>query len=250
VLKKLLIGVAVFAVVLLVALSYILGKTDNSAEIMRNRLELQQMRASRDSIKAVVAFKDSLQMMLRRQVGSLQSETEALRAQVDLIEEQRQRGQLAVRNLRKPEDLQRKLRETFPELAGSDWGVTDVFNEENQISLQYLLIPLWFSETFIIQDQNSAAYKEQVNKLRMVGVLQDSIGSLKDSVLVLETQKSSAWKGGYDVAFAKYETINAKYDSLLKRPPQFKVGIPNKWTFIIGSAVGALGGVAVGSQLK
>lgn len=249
-LKKLLIGVAVFAVVLLAALSYILGKSDNSAEISRNRLELQQLRASRDSIKAVVAFKDTVQMILQKQVGSLQSEANALRKQVDLIEKERVQGQLVVRRLRKPEALKNKLGETFPELAASDWGITEVYNAENQVSLQYLLIPLWFSETFIIQNQNSAAYKEQVVKLRQVDVLQDSIGALKDSIFVLETQKSLAWKGGYDVAFAKYAVVNAKYDSLLKRPPQFKVGLPNTWTFIAGSAVGALGGVAVGSQIK
>ena len=245
-LKKVFIAVVVFAVVLLVALSYILGKTDNSAEINRNRLELQQLRASRDSIKTVVAFKDTLQGMLRQQIRALQSEREALRGQVELIEQQRQQGQLTVRNLRKPEDLLKKLRATYPELAESDWGVTEVYNAENQISIQYLLIPLWFSETFIIQDQNSVAYKEQNEKLRVLDTLGKRVGVLQDSVLVLEIQKSRAYKSGYDVAFAKYETVNAKYDSLLKRPPQFKVGIPNKWVFIGGALTGVAGGMILG----
>lgn len=242
-LKKVLLVVAVFAVVLLVALSYILGKTDNSAEINRNRLELERLRASRDSIKTVVAFKDTMQKMLQQQISVLQSEREALRGQVEAIEEQRAQGQLTVRNLRKPEDLLKKLRETYPELAESDWGVTEVYNAANQVSIQYLLIPLWFSETFIIQDQNSAAYKEQVEKLLLLDTLGQRVGVLQDSVLVLEIQKSKAYKSGYDEAFAKYELVNAKYDSLLKRPPQFKVGIPNKWTFIGGALTGAAGGV-------
>jgi len=245
-LKKIFIVVVMFAVVLLVALSYILGKTDNSAEINRNRLELQQLRASRDSIKTVVAFKDTLQRILQQQISTLQSEREALRGQVEMIEEQRQQGQLTVRNLRKPEDLLKKLRATYPELAESDWGVTEVYNAENQVAIQYLLLPLWFSETFIIQDQNSAAYKEQNEKLRLLDTLGRRVGVLQDSVLVLEIQKSKAWKTGYDEAFTKYEFVNAKYDSLLKRPPQFKVGIPNKWVFFGGAAVGALGGITLG----
>lgn len=245
-LKKVLLVVAVFAVVLLVALSYILGKTNNGAEINRNRLELERLRASRDSIKTVVAFKDTMQRMLQQQIATLQSEREALRGQVDAIEQQRERGQLTVRNLRKPEDLLKKLRETYPELAESDWGVTEVYNAANEVSIQYLLIPLWFSETFIIQDQNSAAYKEQNEKLRLLDTLGERVGVLQDSVLVLEIQKSRAYKSGYDEAFAKYELVNAKYDSLLKRPPQFKVGIPNKWVFISGAAVGAAGGVLLG----
>lgn len=244
--KKIFVAVIVFAVALLAALSYILGKTDNSAEINRNRLELERLRASRDSIKTVVAFKDTMQKLLQQQIFALQSEREALRGQVEVIEAQRQQGQLSVRNLRKPEDLLKKLRATYPELAESDWGVTEVYNAENQVSIQYLLIPLWFSETFIIQDQNSAAYKEQNEKLRLLDTLGQRVGVLQDSVLVLEIQKSRAYKSGYDEAFAKYELVNAKYDSLLKRPPQFKVGIPNKWVFISGAAVGAAGGVLLG----
>lgn len=245
-LKKVLLVVVIFAVVLLVALSYILGKSDNSAEINRNRLELERLRASRDSIKTVVAFKDTMQKMLQQQILALQSEREALRGQVEAIEEQRQQGQLTVRNLRKPDDLLKKLRETYPELAESDWGVTEVYNAANQVSIQYLLIPLWFSETFIIQDQNSAAYKEQNEKLRLLDTLGERVGVLQDSVLVLEIQKSKAYKSGYDEAFAKYELVNAKYDSLLKRPPQFKVGIPNKWVFLSGAVTGVAGSVILG----
>ena len=244
--KKIFVAVVVFAVALLVALSYILGKTDNSAEINRNRLELERLRASRDSIKTVVAFKDTMQKLLQQQISALQSEREALRGQVEVIEEQRAQGQLSVRNLRKPEDLLKKLRATYPELAESDWGVTEVYNAANQVSIQYLLIPLWFSETFIIQDQNSAAYKEQNEKLRLLDTLGERVGVLKDSVLVLEIQKSRAYKSGYDEAFAKYELVNAKYDSLLKRPPQFKVGIPNKWVFVSGAVTGLAGGVILG----
>lgn len=245
-LKKVLLVVVIFAVVLLVALSYILGKSDNGAEINRNRLELERLRASRDSIKTVVAFKDTMQKMLQQQILALQSEREALRGQVEAIEEQRQQGQLTVRNLRKPDDLLKKLRETYPELAESDWGVTEVYNAANQVSIQYLLIPLWFSETFIIQDQNSAAYKEQNEKLRLLDTLGERVGVLQDSVLVLEIQKSKAYKSGYDEAFAKYELVNAKYDSLLKRPPQFKVGIPNKWVFLSGAVTGVAGSVILG----
>ncbi len=245
-LKKVLLVVSIFAVVLLVALSYILGKNDNRAEIMRNRLELEQLRASRDSIKTVVAFKDTLQKMLQQQVHVLQSEANSLRSQVDLIEQQRAQSQLVVRQLRRPEDLERKLRATFPELADSDWGVTEVYNAANQISIQYLLIPLWFSETFIIQNQNSAAYREQRDKLRLADSLGLRVSFLQDSLLVLEAQKGAAWKSGYDVAFAKYELVNAKYDSLLKRPPQFKIGVPNKWVFVSGALLGGAGGVLLG----
>ncbi|NUO82389.1 hypothetical protein HUU05_20125 [candidate division KSB1 bacterium] len=245
-LKKVLLAVSIFAVVLLVALSYILGKSDNRAEIMRNRLELEQLRASRDSIKTVVAFKDTLQKMLQQQVHMLQSEANTLRSQVDLIEQQRAQSQLVVRQLRRPEDLEKKLRTTFPELADSDWGVTEVYNAANQISIQYLLIPLWFSETFIIQNQNSTAYREQRDKLRLADSLGLRVSFLQDSLLVLEAQKGAAWKSGYDVAFAKYELVNAKYDSLLKRPPQFKIGVPNKWVFVSGALLGGAGGVLLG----
>ena len=53
-------------------------------------------------------------------------------------------------NLWQKRELKQRLLENFPESGGSDWGVKDVFNEENGIEIEYLLVPLWFSETFII----------------------------------------------------------------------------------------------------
>ncbi len=231
-LKKTLVAVSVFAVLLLIALSWLTARYVDQEEINRARLEMQQLRASRDSILTVVAFKDSLQQLLQEKIDEKQVIVANLRMQVDLLEQRRQADQLTVRTIRKEEELQKRLEQTFPEMAGSDWGVTEVYNEEQDISLRYLLIPFWFSETFIIDHQNSLNYQAQRDKLLQVDSLQSTVIALKDSVFTLEKQKSEAFKAGYDQAYAKYDSLNSKYIALLQKPPQITFGIP-QWSAIL-----------------
>src|SRR6056297_299318 len=245
-LKKGLITVSVIAGLLAIALSFILGRGIDREEIHRAQLEMQQLRASRDSIETLVAIKDSMQNILSERVEDLTSQTDQLRSEVQALEEERAENQLTVRNIRKKEDLQNRLAETFPEMAESDWGVTEVYNEEFDVELEYLLVPLWFSETFIIDHQNSESYKQQVNRFSEIDSLHQQVSVLKDSLFTLEREKTEAYQRGYQEAFAKYEDINAKYIELLEQPPSIDLGVP-KWT-VIGASIGA--GVLVGSQIK
>ncbi|MDR8389613.1 hypothetical protein NC796_00600 [Aliifodinibius sp. S!AR15-10] len=245
-LKTGLIIVSIIAGLLAMGMSYFLGRQINQEEIQRAQLEMQQLRASRDSIKAIAALKDSLQSMLSQEVKQLQSEANRLRGEVQNLEEQRKEDQLTVRTIRKKEELQNRLVKTFPEMAQSDWGVTDVYNEEHDVSVEYLLVPLWFSETFIIDHQNSESYKKQRDKLFAVDSLHQQVDVLQDSLFVLERQKAEAYKTGYDDAYSKYEDLNEKYINLLEKPPSVNLGLP-KWG-VIGASVGA--GVLIGTQIK
>ncbi|MFH5832703.1 hypothetical protein ACG2F4_12945 [Halalkalibaculum sp. DA3122] len=245
-LKTGLIIVSVIAGLLAIGMSYFLGREINREEIQRARMEMQQLRASRDSIQAIVSLKDSLQSLLSSQVRQLQSETNRLRNEVQELEEQRREDQLTVRSIRKKEDLQDRLEKTFPEMANSDWGVTEVYNEEAGVGVEYLLVPLWFSETFIIDHQNSESYKQQRDKLFAVDSLHQQVSVLKDSLFTLEREKAQAYETGYNDAYVKYEDLNEKYIDLLERPPSVELGFP-KWG-VIGASVGA--GVLIGTQIK
>lgn len=244
--KKGLITVSVIAGLLAIGMSYLLGRGINRAEIQRAEMEMQQLRSSRDSIQAVVSLKDSLQSLLSTQVKQLQSETNRLRSEVRDLEEERKEEQLTVRSIRKKEELQNRLVKTFPEMAQSDWGVTEVYDEQNDVGIEYLLVPFWFSETFIIDHQNAESYRKQRDKLFAVDSLHQQVGVLKDSLFVLESEKAQAYKTGYDEAYTKYEDLNEKYINLLERPPSVELGLP-KWG-IIGASVGA--GVLIGTQIK
>lgn len=244
--KRGLVIVSIIAGLLAIGVSYFLGREINREEIQRAEREMQQMRSSRDSLKAVVSLKDSLQSVLSSQVKQLQTETDRLRSEVHELEEERKENQLTVRSIRKKEDLQNRLEKTFPEMAQSDWGVTEVYNEENDITVEYLMVPLWFSETFIIDHQNSESYKKQRDKLFAVDSLHQRVSVLKDSLFVLEREKAQAYETGYDEAYAKYEDLNEKYIDLLEQPPSVDLGFP-KWG-VIGASVGA--GVLIGTQVN
>lgn len=48
----------------------------------------------------------------------------------------------------------KKFENTFPEVTQSDWDVTEIVNE-NSFENKFLVIPLWFNKTFIIDHQNT-----------------------------------------------------------------------------------------------
>ena len=245
-LKNWLIGIAVFALFLGMALSFITARYIDRGEIARVQLERAQMKASRDSISAVVALRDTIQSLLQKQVVVLTDQAKSLRQQISTLEQSRQVEQLTVRSLEKPEDLQDKLKKTFPEVARSDWGVKEIYNEKNDVSIDYLMVPLRFGETFIIDHQNSLSYKKQIDKFQKIDSLQQDIALLKDSVFTLEKQNRNAYQKGYDFAYAKYDTVSKKYDALLKKPPQIKFGLP-QWGAVVG---GTAAGIFIGRATK
>jgi hypothetical protein len=244
-LKKLLIAVTVFAVLLMLALSWITARYVDQEEILRAKTEMDRLRATRDSIYAFVAVKDSMQEELQVLVKSLNANVNRLRVERDSLERARIDKQFGVRQIRGKEALLDTLRGTFPEVRNT-LRLSEVYDKENDVFLEYLMTPLWFYETFVIDHKNSENYKQQRNKLLVVDSLQTHISTLKDSVFHLEQEKSRAYKNGYDEAYAKYDTLNHKYIDLLQKPPQVNIGLPT-WGTILGSAAV---GVVIGTQLE
>lgn len=209
--KWLVILVAVFAVVF----SFFGGLWLNTDKIHQAELEMQKMRSMRDSLQTEVKFRDSLQVRLKNEVNAHKNEAEVLRGQVTMLEERRKEEQLSVRRLQKKEDLQARLRDTFPEMANSKWGVTEV--DHDGIGLEYLLVPLWFSETFIIDHKNAESWKEQKDKLLEVDSLNTYVITLQDSIYTLEHLNRQAYEEGFNIAFFKYDSLNSEYIKELRK---------------------------------
>lgn len=245
-LKKALIAVSAIAILLMVAVSYLTARFVDRKEIQRVQEEAARLRITRDSIQAAVRVRDSLEREFEGIVTRFQDQGDRLRTQVAEAERDRAAAQLTVRQLRRKEDLQGRLRRTYPEMAASDWGVTEVFNEQEHVSIEYLLIPLWFSETFIIEHQNAESWRAQRDKLLLVDSLQRQVTVLQDSIVNLEHANRLAFQQGLDSTLAKYEDLNREYISLLEKPPQVKFGLPS-WGSIL---VSAAAGVVLGTQIK
>ncbi len=245
VLKKILISVSVFAGVLLLVLTWITSRYIDQEEIFRAKNEMLQLKATRDSIYALVALKDSLQRSLQIQVNDLQSEASTLRQQVATLERVRIDQQSGIRSIRGKDELLDTLRQTFPQIKRT-LRASEVYDPENRVFVEYLMVPLWFHETFVIEHNNSENYKRQRDKLQTVDSLNTNIIVLKDSVYHLERDKTLAFKSGYDSAYTKYEMMSQKYINLLEKPPEISFGFPS-WGTIVGTAAV---GVIIGTQLE
>jgi hypothetical protein len=140
--------------------------------------------------------------------------------------------------------------EAFPEIKTS-MKITEVPVENYpEIKLTYFSVPFRFSETFLIDHQNSENYEKQRNKFKELDSMQLSIIGLQKKIVVLEEEKSAAYKQGYDSAYVKYLSINEKYLKLLNTPPKVEFGLPHIGAIAIGTAAGFVGGVALGAASK
>jgi hypothetical protein len=229
--------------VVLVVLAYILGSNANKEEIARVEAQMKDMKFQRDSIKTFVAFKDSMQNILQQRITELETDADNLRDQVKILETVRKKEQLAVRMLKTPDELKDKFASTFPELPEEKIKVFEQYISGADISLKYFGVPLSFSETFIIDHNNSIIYEKQKNKLGSLDSLNKHIVSLQKNVLSLEKEKSEAYRIGYDSAFANYMQISKLYINELEKP---RFELPH-WGAIIG---GAAAGILIGTKIK
>lgn len=236
--KNALIAVSVIAVLLAVAFSYMLAWSSNKDQIAQLKLDLQAAEAQRDSIHQAVATKDIRIASLEGEVATKESAAELLRARVRQLENQRQSQQREIRALRTIDSLSAKFQATYPEVAEL------VFVSEVQVEglgIDYLLVPVWFAETFFLEHEDAQNYRAQRNLLQNVDGLQQEISGLQNEVIGLEREKNLLFQQGYDKAFALYNTCNTDLRTHLATPPRFQL-LGNRSTALVSGAVGiALG---------
>jgi chromosome segregation ATPase len=243
-LKKLLIGLSAFVILLMLALTYVTARFVDHKAILAAQTEARQMRTARDSILSVVAVRESLQQQIHGWEQTLETQTQGLRTLVNTMEQGRQETQLGIRRLATRDTLAEELHKAYPQFSDR-MRVTEIYDPETERSYEYLMLPMWFADAFLVDHRNAISYGAQRDSLRVLDSLQQRIKVLKDSIFHLEQQKAMAFRTGYDSAFAKYEVVNQRYVDLLAKPPHVTLGLP-RWTTMLGTAgLGFAAGVLV-----
>ena len=244
--KNALIAISALALLLVLGMTYLGARGIDKERIAELENELVVVQARRDSIQTVVAYKDSLQNFIQQQVQVMAQEADRLRDDVARLEQERQRQELEVRRLDSFEAEEKKFLDTFPQF-GTSTQVTEVVR--NGFSFTYIMVPLSATETFVIDHQDALSYRAQRDTLLVLDTLQTQVSALKDSLLVLEQEKSAAYKFGYDEAYAKYVALNQEYIAVLRRPRSVSL-FPNKTTAYVSGVLGIVVGVAASSVIN
>ena len=246
--KNALILVSIIALLLVLGATYFGARGINKERIAQLEKDLVVVQARRDSIQTVVAYKDSLQNLIRGQVDIMMQEANRLRDDVARLEAERQEQELDVRRLDSFEAVEAKFLETFPDLNNRA-EIVLVPLPGLPRPLKYIRMPLAVTETFVIDHQDALSYRAQRDTLLALDLLQTEVIALKDSLIVLEEEKSAAYKFGYDDAFSRYEALNQEYIGVLRRPPSVSL-FPNKTTAFVSGALGVVVGVAASSVIN
>ena len=242
--KRTLIVVSIVAALLALGFTYVLARFRDQKAIVKAQMDMERLRGQHDSLLQRVKILDSATAVLEDSADVLVLQADSLRREVHELESGRREAQLNVRLLRRPQDLNEKFLQTFPEIRRSNWGVTEITSTVDgiPIALQYLVVPHQMAETFIIDHQNADNYKAQVGRLLQMDSLQLVTIALKDTIITLEKEKTAAFRTGYDSAYTKYEALNKDYIALLKNP-RVSLKVPGL-AALLGTAAA---GVAVGA---
>ena len=235
--------IIIIALVIALVFAYFGGLWQNKDKIHQIELEKEQLHSYADSLHTVVSYRDSIEKILKEQIASNKKVAEDLREQVNTMEQERAEGQLDVRRIRKEKDLLEKFEKTFPEMAHSDWGVTEITNANGFVN-KFLVVPLWFNETFIIDHQNALAYLAQRDTLLRLDSLNQVVITLQDSVTTLEALNRKAYQEGFNVALVRYDDLSDKYISELK-----KGKISLEWS-LVGAVATGVAGIFIGRGTK
>ena len=191
----------------------------NRETIARARADAARLTTQRDSLVAVVHHRERQQAALTIQRETHEADIHRHRDSVIALERRRAAAQLSVRQIHTVGALQDRLRAAFPELGASAWGLTTLpFEGGDTLGLEYLLVPAWFAETFVIDHANAASWRQQKDQLLAVDSLRLVVTALQDSITQLEVAKRMAYEAGYQAAYTGYQDLSQRYVAELRKP--------------------------------
>lgn len=233
--KTLVVGLGA-ALLTLVLVNAVAGNHRAIAEACADAARLE---AQRDSLLAEVHDREQRQAALAFARERHEAEANRLRDSVAALDRRRAEAQLTVRQIRTMGALQARLRSAFPELGDSAWGVTTFrLDGRDTIGIEYLTVPAWFAETFVIEHANAESWRAQKAELLAVDSLRLAITALQDSITRLVAANADAYQTGYQAAYADYQDLSRRYVAELKKP-----------RIRLGSALGLLGAAGVGALI-
>ncbi len=205
------------AALIIVFLVHLIG--GNRDAIATAQAESSMLATQRDSLVAVVQDREALIASLGIERDTLKAIADSRRDSGDILERDRAASELVVRETHTLVALRAALRSTFPELSDLSLRTLNIsMGRGDTLGIEYLAVPAWFTETFIIDHQNAESWRAQRDRLLALDSLRVAVAALQDSIAGLQSANITAYRSGYDAAYAGYQDVSGKYVAELKKP--------------------------------
>lgn len=177
-------------------------------------------------------------------VAQKETEIDELNQAITAEKEQRENQKLTIRLIDNDNSLLDTFKQAYPEFSRSaKFGIVQMFDDVNQVTIPYLSLPLYFVDTFIVEHSQLESYKITEAKYGEVVSVYEEVSSLKDQISLLEKQKADAWSEGYNNGYKLYTESQSELIACYKQP---RIKIPS-W-LVMGAT--AAGGLAAGVYLS
>lgn len=95
------------------------------------------------------------QHQLEARVSELEQQADSLLAEIEVRDRRLEQTRLSTGKLSRKSGLDQRLVSAYSEFSRIDWGVIDVYDDRQEQYVEYMAVPLWMSETFILDHQNA-----------------------------------------------------------------------------------------------
>jgi hypothetical protein len=182
-----------------------------------------------------------------QEIGTLKRDVAAKQQQIVELEAARKLNVLNVRELDTTDQLESAFAETFPSIMRIA-GTGIVEQDVDGILRDYMVLPAWTIETFLIQHGNLEAaegkvllYDRIVEQFGTIDQIREKVVGLEREKFGLEQVRANAYRDGYESCNVRYEGVVDRYISQLEKP---RFELPGGAKMLGCAAIGV--GAAVG----
>ena len=239
------IVVVVVVVVLIASMSsFLTSRAERQQRIAQLTMELEELTEEKEATDRRAAEIDMENARLRTQVDTLQTEAAAHLETVSRLQDELEVARVNAFTTTEPGDYVEKIKDYYPEMAGSDWAVIQTTDPSSGLRRNYLKVPLGMADAFMFQQSRADNLEQQTAELTTVVELKNDIIGLQDRINVLTEEKSTAYMQAYNNAYAAYVAANKDFIDMLKQP-NFKIDMPKRGALAACTALGLLLGAGI-----
>jgi len=218
----------------------------NDKEIARVESARDEYRREAADLEEKAAGLQARQEKLSEAVAEHEAQIEAKQRTIARLEEERAADRVTVARLLTggtDDELVAALREVYPSLTGSTaFGVIDVYHEEHDIKVPYLMIPAGFTTAFVAARKALMNYREQVEEYGEITQLYQRVVAGERKIFELEREQKLAYKTGYEEGIQRYMAVTDSYIEHLSKP---MFDVPTAVEVLTCAGAGAVGFIGV-----
>ncbi len=189
-----------------------------------------------DSTKHIADSLDTRVDTLLVAKENLKSEVSNLQGQIAVLKEEQKKEFFRIAGTFQPDTLVGEIKSAFPAFRNTMMGLIDITGKAGDPITCYY-IPIGLVTSFIEDRKELVSLREINRKNEEIGLTQQSIITLQETITSLREQKAKEFERGMKDGMDRYDVLHKDYVDEVKTP-KLNINLPTVGTMIGSAALG------------